>query len=147
MLFIPVAPSEQVRARLRDVSISRPGLKMSLFVAPGAPRTELETAVATCWDGRPREMSPVLLQAVLRHVRSSAIELLELHGRGRTSPGLACFAVLDGSVHEDCWIELPAQAPTVVRVGPRFHLAPLEPHEVDIVARSEPKPERALVLA
>lgn len=134
MHVTPVPPSLSVVERLQVSSVRGPGLKVSLFIESGASAVDIEHVVDTCWNDRPREMSPMMLQAVLRHVRSSAIDMLSLH-RHR-APSLACFALLDGSVHDDVWLLLPSGTPTLAHVGPRFHLAPLRPREpVECVRR------------
>jgi hypothetical protein len=127
MHVTPVPPSLSVVERLHESSIRHPGLKVSLFIKPGASAVDVERVVEACWDDRPREMSPMMLQAVLRHVRSCATDLVSLH-RHR-SPGLGCFALLDGSIHDDVWLLLPSGTPMLARVGPRFHLTPLRPRE------------------
>ena len=127
MHVTPVTPSLSVVERLHESSIRQPGLKLSLFIESGASAVDIERVVEACWDDRPREMSPMMLQAVLRHVRSCATDLVSLH-RHR-SPGIACFALLDGSVHDDVWLLLPAGTPSLARVGPRFHLTPLRRRE------------------
>jgi hypothetical protein len=127
MHFTPVRPSLSVVERLHESSIRRPGLKVSVFIGSGASAVDIERVVEACWNDRPREMSAMMLQAVLRHVRSCAIDLVSLH-RHR-SPSLGCFVLLDGSVHDDVWLLLPSGTPTLARVGPRFHLTPLRPRE------------------
>jgi hypothetical protein len=141
MHVTPVPPSLSVVERLHGSSVRHPGLKVSFFIASGATAGDIERAINACWDDRPREMSPMMLQAVLRHLRSSATELVSLHRH--QSPCLGCFALLDGSVHDDVWLLLPAGTPTLARVGPRFHLTPLHPRESTAPAR----PDAELALA
>ena len=134
MHVTPVPPSLSVVERLHESSIRHPGLKFSLFIEPGASAVDVKRVVEACWDDRPREMSPMMLQAVLRHVRSCAIDLVSLHRH--QSPGLGCFALLDGSIHDDVWLLLPSGTPMLARVGPRFHLTPLCPYDpVECVRR------------
>ncbi|MCW2920398.1 MAG: hypothetical protein JWL76_272 [Thermoleophilia bacterium] len=127
MLVTPVPPDQVVVDRLRWSSAASVGLKLSFYVGTGAHPGEVAAAVDACWVARPPDASPTLLQAVLRHVHSSSVELRWQHRSHISAPGLACFAVLDGSIQEDEWLEFDTRAPTMVHLGPRFLLSPLQP--------------------
>ena len=143
MLYTPVAPSRQVIAQLRTQSVERSGLKVSMYLAPCVRARDVTNAVADCWERRPRSMAPMMLHAVLQHLRSSAIDLLEL--RRHETTAIACFALVDGSVHEDTWIEHDLSLPTLVNVAPRFHLRPFD-HIATRSTTDAPAPERKRVL-
>ncbi len=133
MFVTPIPPDQDVVGRLRSSSVAIVGLKISFYVAPGALPGDVGTAVAACWAGRPPDASPTLLQAVLRHIHSSSVELLSQHRGHLGAPGLACFAALDASIQEDEWLELDEPAPTLVHVGPRFILSPLQRPDIAVV--------------
>lgn len=122
MLPTPVAPSRRVLEQLTLAGRSAT-TKVSLYVSGAADVAELDAALSCCWSQRPVDESPMLLRAVLRHLHTSCIDLLG-YQRGGTA-GFACFARLDGSVHEDTWIELPGPHRSTGWVGPRFRIEPL----------------------
>lgn len=110
--------------RLWTTSAVAPGLKVSLFVTAGARHADVDAALDACWVARSHDASPTMLLAVLRHLRSTTADLIEFHRRVGIPP-LACFALLDGSVHDDLWVELDRDPVTRAHVGPRFELAEL----------------------